>query len=207
MPIIILRLDPTNRGAPGYPIAIELARQCVDQYQLNIIPGVGGGIAAGSCWAALAVAPAGPYHNLNPVNPFGTVPNGGGVHVGPGGLGYGIVFGNSRVATVNAAVTVPGFIQGGHAERVVIYIAAALGLGLPFGGGTDAVMFVQLHPCHGDGTHNCLGWLNAIPMFAPSAPFTLHVYYRFAYPAGVAAMTAWNNQTRDAQQNDITMHW
>lgn len=196
MPVIIRHLDTATNGAqPRFADAIELARQCVDQYQLNISLGPGGGIANGSCWAAVAVNPSPDFPNLTPINPVGAIPNGGDVAT-VGGLGYGIAFGNSQIATIAANVPVPGFNGGGHAERVAINTAGLPNLHAP---GNQAVMFVQLHPCNGPGTHQCQAWLNGLGLGA----VTLNVYYRFAYPGGVGAMTTWNGQGRAAQQADI----
>ncbi len=212
MPVVIRQLTPVNVGQPGYAVAKELARQCADQYHLNILPGPGGGIAAGTCWAALAVAAGGPFPNLAPVNSAGAAVAGGGVQVGAGGLGYGISFGASQMARINAQVALPGFGGGGHAERVAINNASAVGQGLYLLAGNNAVMFVQLHPCNGPGTPDCQTWLGAVGTHAYSPQLnaigpgavTLNVYYRFAYPGGYAAMTAWNNTTRAAKQADIT---
>lgn len=176
---------------PRYADAKELARQCADQYHLNILPGAGGGIAGGSCWAAVAVNPDGNFPNLDPINPVGAAPAGGGIHVGVGGLGFGIVFGNSQMAMVNGQVNLPGFNGGGHAERVAINAAGVGNLHAP---GNQAVLYVQLAPCAA-----CQNWLNALPLGA----VTLNVYYRFPYPGGVQTMLAWNNTTRAAKQADI----
>jgi hypothetical protein len=192
MPIVIRQLVPAQVGAPRYAAAKELARQCADQYHLNVLPGPGGGIAGGSCWAAVAVTPGGGFPNLNPINPAGPVPAGGNVQPGPGGLGYGISFGNSQMAMVNGQVNLPGFNGGGHAERAAINAA---GLGNLHAPGNQAILFVQLAPCP-----NCQAWLNALVL----GPVTLNVYYRFAYPAGVQAMLNWNITTRVAKQADIT---
>lgn len=197
MPVVIHQAINANAGQPRYADAIELARQCADQYQLNVLPGVGGGIAGGSCWAAVAVTPNANFPNLTPINPAGAVPAGGGVAVA-GGLGYGISFGNSQMAMINGQIALPGFGGGGHAERVAIN---NIGVGNLHAPGNNAVMFVQLHPCNGVGTQQCVNWLNGLALGA----VTLNVYYRFPYPGGIGNMILWNQQTRANQQNDIAL--
>jgi hypothetical protein len=176
MPVVINQATNANAVQPRYADAIELARQCADQYHLNILPGAGGGIAGGSCWAAVAVEPNANFPNLDPINPAGAIPNGGGVHIGIGGLGYGISFGNSQMAMINGQVGLPGFGGGGHAERVAINnINPIANLHTPL---DQAVMFVQLHPCNGPGTQQCQAWLNNLAL----GTTTLYVYYRFPHP-------------------------
>src|SRR5689334_14347087 len=116
MPIVRHQFTaPGAAGQPGYAIAMELAKQRVDQYHLNILMGAGGGIGRNSCWAALAVTPSPAYPAPVAVNPAG--PPGAPIGGAWGALPYGIVFGQSRMAMVNALVAVPGFGGGGHAER------------------------------------------------------------------------------------------
>ena len=196
---------------PGYLIALELARQCVDQYHINILLGAGGGIANASCWAAVATVP---NPGVGFPAPYGvSVAGPPGVNVGAWGtLPYGMVFGNSQLANVNANVPVPGFGGGGHGERTALIAAGANGLVLyPIAGlANTAVLFVQLEPCV-----PCDNWLGGVVGAGVANPYagailgglTVHVWYRWPYPGGVGAMTAWNAQGRVAKLADINANW
>ena len=192
---------------PGYLAAMELARQCVDQFTLNIMPGPGGGIANASCWAALAVVPNLAFPAPIAVNPAAPP----GVPVGAwGALPYSIVFGNSQMHMIHALVAVPGFGGGGHAERTALIAAGAAGCALYqlAGLANNYVLFVQLSPCP-----PCAGWLAgggggvANPYVGAIGGGTLHVWYRWPYPAGIGAMNAWNGQGRGAKLVDINTNW
>ena len=54
MPIILWQFAQAGAAiSPGYAIAKELAKMCVEQYEFNVLTGVGAGIAQGSCWAGV----------------------------------------------------------------------------------------------------------------------------------------------------------
>ena len=221
MPIVLHQFPAAGGVAnPGYLEACELARQCADQYSLAVMPGPGGGIATGSCWAAVAVQPNGAagFPAAHAVN-AGAAPG-----VGGAALTYGVVFGHSQMAAIGAAVPVPGAPPAfaPHAERNALLAVAANGLALhmlPLPG-AHAVMFVQLSPCGaGPGGINCLGWLNGAAAGGIANPFaaaigtpapgglTLHVWYRWNHPAQVGAMVAWNGLTRANKLADINANW
>jgi hypothetical protein len=217
MPIALYQFTVHGAGNPDYFAALELARQCVDQYHLNILPGAGGGIATGSCWAAVAVTPnlAAGFPAPGAVNVAG--PPGTGVPGAWGGLPYAIVFGSSQMAGVAAAVPLPGApaALGNHAERNALIIAGNNGLVLyPIAAAPNSgVMFVQLAPCvhcgpwlAGGGGGVANPYAAAIAGAAPGA-FTLNVWYRWPHPAGVGAMMAWNAMTRAAKLADINANW
>ena len=178
--------------------------QCVEQYELNILPGEGGGIAEASCWAALAVVPNPSFRAATAVNAGAGVGGGGGA-----ALAFSIVFGNSRMAMVNAAVPVPGFGGGGHAERAALVSAGANALTLHPIAALNYVLYVELSPCQ-----YCAPWLTAgggagalNPYLVPIAAGNLHVWYRWVHPAGVNAMDAWNASSRAIKLADIAANW
>jgi hypothetical protein len=211
VPVVLHQFGVAPAGNPGRAEALEMARHCVEQYQLNVMPGAGGGIAGGSCWAGLAVTPnAGAAHPAD-----GAVNVAGAVGAVGAPLPYAIVFGNSKLAHVAAHVPVPGLVPapGGHAERTALTTAGGAGLALyPLPGvANNGVIFVQLMPCAAGP--NCQNWLQGIIGGGPVNPyaallgaggaFTLNVWYRWAHPGGTPAMTAWNLGTRAAKLADI----
>lgn len=195
MPIVYHQFGvPGAAAQPGHAIARELARQCAVQLQHQLLAGPGGGIATGSCWAAVAAAP-------NPVAGFpGLAPVGGGAP-----LVFTAAFGQSQMANIANNVIVPGAPPGGfgtHAERNALLVAAGNGLAP----GNPGVAFVQLQPCGG-----CQAWLanpaqNPFPAYAGPGQ-TLDVWYRWPYPAGVANMVAWNGAGIANQLADINANW
>jgi hypothetical protein len=218
MPIVLHQFGAMGAaGQPGYFAALELARQCVDQYHLNILLGAGGGIAAGSCWAAVAVVPNGGAGFPAPMAVNAGGPVGTAIGGAWGALPYSMVFGNSQMAGVGAMVAIPGApgALGNHAERNALIIAGANGLALYqlMAAANHGVMFVQLAPC-GPGFSNCAAWLAgagggvANPYaVALGGAFTMHVWYRWPHPAGVGAMMAWNGAGRGAKLADINANW
>ncbi len=155
MPVVLHKFDPAqqqqNQASPGYLIAKVLALHCADQYDLNQTFGVGSGIAAWSCWAAVAITPNAVHQALHhlQVNIPGAPAN-----FNP--LAFSSAFGNSQMGTVNRTVNVPGFDGGAHAERAAIRAAAAAN-SAPYqipGNPHHYVLFVQLEPCQ-----HCHGWL------------------------------------------------
>jgi hypothetical protein len=212
MPVVLHHFTGVAAVAgPGRLIALELARQCVDQYHLNIAPGPGGGIAAGTCWAAVATTPVAHFpasYGVNPANPPGSAAGAWGA------MPYGVCFGASQMANVAAGVGVP--LPGlpnpsGHAERNALIVAgnAGGGLHLVAGAANTAVLFVQLSPCGPCGV-----WLggggggvaNPYPA-AAGGVLTLHVWHRWMHLGQVANMTAWNGGTRAAKLADINNNW
>lgn len=209
MPIALHQFTVAGAGQPGYYEALELARHCVEQYEFQVLTGPGGGIATGSCWAALAVQP----------NPGIGWQAPGAVHVAGGlgatlaGLPYSMVFGNSRMAYINSMVNVPGAPPNfsSHAERNALVAAGGNGLALHTlaAHANNSVLFVQLAPCG-----PCNAWLGGGGGGVPN-PFaaaiggatTLNVWYRFPYPGGVGAMNAWNGSTRAVKLADINANW
>jgi len=196
----------TGAAGPGRAEALDLARHCADQYALNIMFGPGGGIAAASCWAAVAVVPGVAHPALYPVHALFA-----GAPIAPfAPLGFGAVFGNSQMVSIRRRVTVPGYAGAAHAERAALRGAGIAGLALHAIAANQAVLFVQLAPCG-----PCNNWLNGVPGRGVANPFaaaiagawTLHVWYRWPYPAGIANMVAWNSQTRTNQLNDINNNW
>ncbi len=219
MPIMLHDFSvPGGVAQPGYAEAKALAKLCVRQYHYNILPGPGGGLAAGSCWAAVALQPnqgAGYPAELAFNNP----PGAAGL-IGAPALPFGATFGNSRMAAIAQHVPVPGMPPGGfagHAERnalrnvphaVQLYALPAPAAPVQvaghqvFGnaavaGARHAVLFVQLQPCP-----NCQTWLlgtggagGRVNPFAAAIDMgllVLHVWYRWQYPAQVQAMVNWN---------------
>lgn len=198
MPVVLHQLIPANAGQPGYLIAKELALQSTAQF--GSVRGASAGIGDGSCCAALAVnigfwGTARSYVGVRPL---------GGGYVEPlygAPLAYGIVFGNSMIARSRLDFGP----LGGHGERCAL--TAAGGTPLFDIGGNNAVLFVELSPCHG-----CDVWLNgggggvANPyngLINGAGPFTLNVWYRWPYPAGVGAMEAFHLQSLQNQLAQI----
>jgi hypothetical protein len=209
MPIALHQFTALGAAAqPGYLAAKELAAQCVDQFTLNVLMGPGGGIANQSCWAAVAVTPGAGFPAPVAVNPAGFP---GTNAAAWGALPYSMVFGNSRMAMVNALVTVPGFGGGGHAERTALIAAGGAGLALyPLAGLVNAaVLFVQLSPCIACGNWLVGGGGGVANPYAVAlgGAWTLHVWYRWPHPAGVGAMIAWNATGRAAKLADIGANW
>ncbi|MGF7132917.1 hypothetical protein P3T40_004408 [Paraburkholderia sp. EB58] len=216
MPIILWQFAQAGAAiSPGYAIAKELAKMCVEQYEFNVLTGVGAGIAQGSCWAAVATMPGPGFPAESAVTtaaPLGTT---GAL------LPYGAVFGNSRMASIRTRVPVPGLVGAGgfnavsnHAERNTLLVASNNGLALyadpalAIGGFAHYVLFVQLAPCV-----PCMAWLangakNPVAAtIAPGGPATLHVWYRWPYPAGGGAMWTWNALPRANKLTDIDNNW
>jgi hypothetical protein len=211
VPIALHQYGVAAPANPGYADAKELARQCVEQYEFNVLPGPGGGIAGGSCWAAVAVTA-----NAGAGYPAAAAVNAaGGLGAVGAPLPYAIAFGNSQLAHVAVHVPVPGLAAapGGHAERNALTTAGAAGLALYAlpAVANNGVMFVQLMPCAAGP--NCQNWLQGIVGGGPANPyaallgaggvFTLNVWYRWAHPGGTAAMTAWNGGGRAAKLANI----
>lgn len=205
MPIVLNQLTPANAGRPGYSIAKELARQTVAQF--GAVRWAGVGIGGGSCCAALAVNPtffpaANALVGFNPVAPPGVVaiPNFGAA------LQYGIVFGNSQLARGGLDLGP----LGGHAERAALTAAAGVPVfTLP---GNNAVLFVELTPCHA-----CAIWLNgggggvANPyngVINGTGAITLNVWWRWVYPGtGIHQMSNFHALGLAAQLADINGNW
>jgi hypothetical protein len=214
MPIALWQFaQPLAAIAPGYAVARELARICVEQYEFNILTGPGAGIAQGSCWAAVATLPGAGFPAERSVTTAGALGATGAV------LPYSAVFGNSRMASIRTRVPIPGLVAAGgfnavsnHAERNALLAAnnnglALHGLPIPPAGFAHYVLFVQLAPCP-----HCVNWLNgaANPFSAaigPGGPATLHVWYRWPYPAGGGAMWTWNGWPRANKLADIDNNW
>lgn len=185
MPVVLHQLLPANAGQPGYNEAKELALQTVAQF--GAVRGVGVGVAGGSCCAAVAVTPSAFY----PAGP---------------GVAFGTIYGNSQIAAGGLALGP----LGGHAERCALTAAGGTPLYL-LPGTNDAVLFVELSPCAG-----CGNWLNGGGGGVPN-PYngtingagvvTLHVWYRWAYPGGVANMNAFHGLTVALQTADINANW
>lgn len=211
MPVVLHQFGAGAAASVHHLVAWNMARLCVEQYHFNLLPGPGGGIAAMSCWAAAATVANGAAgfpqeHAVNAAGPLGAT---------GGPLGYGAVFGNSRMAAIAAAVAVPGMPAAGfssHAERNALVTAGANGLALYTPIANQAVVFVQLAPCPG-----CANWLGGGGGGLPNpwgpailgGALTLHVWYRWAYnPAGVGQMMAFNNLTRAAKlAQTLTAAW
>jgi hypothetical protein len=209
MPIVTHNFPAAGGVAnPGYLEALELARQCVDQADINAGWG-DSGISHGSCWAAVATTPTAAFTAPNAVNV--AVPGGNGMAALP----YGVVFGSSKMAVVGAgAAAVPGMPAAGfsgHAERNALVIAGGNGLALHAPNGYS-VLFVQLHPCG-----HCVNWLNGAGAgFGLPNPYAaliagghvMHVWYRWAHtPAGCGLKDTWNLQPRGFKLWDINTNW
>lgn len=218
MPIVLHQFGAHAAGGNnGFAIAKELAKQCAERFSINILPGDGGGIGTGSCWAAVAVMPNAAV-GFPAATAISLTESMGNTLGAP--LPYSVVFGNSQMATIAAFVPVPGaptFVNNngvvvpafsGHAERNALLIAGHQNINLalyPIPGTTHSgVMFVQLEPCQA-----CLAWLNGggggnapnpyaarIGGLGGGPALTLHVWYRWDYPHGVQDMIVWNLRSR-----------
>ncbi len=208
MPVVLHQFGQVGANNEiGYYVALELARHCVEQHELQRIGGPGGGIADGTCWAAAAVDATQNWPAPRAVDAAGVV--GAGLAVLP----YSMFFGVSTLARINNMVPVPGAgVITSHAERVALTNVADNNLALytPANGGQgDAVLFVQLAPCP-----SCAAWLDgngggaANPYnFSANAAATLHVWYRWDYPGGVPNWTLWQADTRANKLQDINANW
>jgi hypothetical protein len=209
MPVVLRQFATGLAATVDYWVALHLAKLCAEQYEFNVALGPGGGIAGMSCWAAVAVQPnAGAGY---PVEQMVNAAGGLGATMGP--LGFSAVFGNSRMASINAAVPVPGAPPGGfssHAERNALITANANGLALHNPAVNTAVLYVQLAPCP-----PCAVWLGGggggIPnpfAAAIGGALTLYVWYRWPYTApGTGAMRLWNLSPRAVKHADINLNW
>ena len=183
----------TAVGAAAQPMhaeAVQLATACAHHF--TPMAGIGIGIANGSCRAAVAVnfPPNYPAYAGNP---------------------FGVMYGNSQLAAQGIAVGQGGGALGAHAERAALTAGAGAGGGpvslytvAVAGALANAVLFVELQPCQG-----CQNWLGGAGGGVPNpyngiinglgATTNLHVWYRWPFPAGVAAMIAFHGNLLPAQ--------
>ena len=115
------------------------------------------------------------------------------------------------MAAQGIAVGQGGGALGAHAERAALTAGAGAGGGpVPLytvavaGALANAVLFVELQPCQG-----CQNWLGGAGGGVPNpyngiinglgATTNLHVWYRWPFPAGVAAMIAFHGNLLPAQ--------
>lgn len=230
MPIAYYQLHPANMAQPGYVVAKDLSVQTAVQF--GAVAGMGVGIGAGSCRAALAVVPDGNFPaaqalaNVGP--PPGPLTLPVPVWAPPPPLPYGIAFGNSQLA---AGGLVLGPI-GAHAERASLTAGGVAPPALYVLPGTNnAVLFVELTPCA-----NCQAWLNGAPgagvpnpyngIINTGGPTTLNVWWRWEYPGpglppgpppmggvvalgGIAEMNLWHSWewVWPGQVIDINTNW
>lgn len=190
MPIVYNQLVAANAALPGYEVAKQLALH--SSVHFGNVDGAHAGIGFGSCRAALAVNPTPDVPVAAPL-----LLNHGAIHPN-----YGIVFGNSQIAAGGLGQGVLGGPIGGHAERAALTGAAGLNLftlNIP-AAPNNAILYVQLAPCPacqvwlnggGGGVVNPFdGVINAANGGANNV--TLDVWWHWPYPAGVAAMVAFN---------------
>lgn len=182
----------TAFGAAAQPMhaaAVQLATACAQHFAMIAAWHIG--IGNSSCRAAVAVNS--PFYPAIIGQPFGAM------------------YGNSQLAIQAIALGHGGAALGGHAERAALSAGAIPGLPpvplytvVPGIGNLQAVLYVDLAPCL-----NCQFWLNGLGGGVPNpyngiinglgATTNLHVWYRWPFPAGVAAMIAFHGNLLPAQ--------
>ena len=173
MPLTINAVHISTMAGAVKATAVQLARLAARQHAPIQTVGTGTHIASGSCWAALAAVPDGADYKE-------TDAEGNAVAAGHG-LGYAAVFGQSRMAAIEALSegSVAGYERqdGGHAEKAALGIAAGHHLSLHQAAPNEYVIYVLLAPCG-----NCARWLASDRNPYHGVDGRLNVGYLFAYP-------------------------